>query len=183
MLRRISLAILLGGASILPAAAQDPGAAHADPFLYTAQAVLLILGMAFTGYWAYEAFNAPPIRLGDGPTPPRYMTQPSQYRMGAIAFVAMCLLVYALIAYFHKEFLPLVGIVAPELYQTIEASMTDGSLAYPLVVVFAAAIFVTSLKIENEWNPLLVLRRVVQGWVSIPQIANALMVMARDELV
>jgi hypothetical protein len=183
MLRRTSLAIVLSVASSLPALAQDAGASHPDTVLYTAQAVLLVLGMAFTGYWAYQAFNAPPIRLGDGPTLPRYMTQPSQYRMGAIAFVVMCLLVYALIAYFHKEFLPLVATVAPELYQTIRASMTDGSLAYPLVVIFAAAIFVTSLKIESEWNPLLILRRVVHGWVSIPQIANALMVMARDELV
>jgi hypothetical protein len=183
MVRRISLAIVLSVVSSLPALAQDDGAAHPDTVLYTAQAALLVLGMAFTGYWAYQAFNAPPIRLGDGPTLPRYMTQPSQYRMGAIAFVVMCLLVYALIAYFHKEFLPLVATVAPELYQTIRASMTDGSLAYPLVVIFAAAIFVTSLKIESDWNPLLILRRVVHGWVSIPQIANALMVMARDELV
>ncbi|MDB5408880.1 MAG: hypothetical protein JWL84_3792 [Rhodospirillales bacterium] len=103
--------------------------------------------------------------------------------MGAIAFVAICLLVYSLIAYFHKEFLPLVAIVAPELYQTIEKSTTDGSLTYPLVVVFAAAIFVVSLKIESDWNPLLVLRRVVHGWVSIPQLANAFMVMAKDELI
>jgi hypothetical protein len=183
MARRTWLAVVLSGVMTLPAAAQDPSAPPPDTLLYTAQAALLILGLAFTGYWAYEAFNAPPIRLGDGPTLPRYMTQPSQYRMGAIAFVVMCLLVYALIAYFHKEFLPLVGILAPQLYQTIEKSMTDGSLAYPLVVIFAAAIFVTSLKIESEWNPLLVLRRVVHGWVSIPQIANALMVMARDELV
>jgi hypothetical protein len=183
MFQRISLAVLLSGTLHLPAAAQDAGATQPDPFLYTAQAVLLILGMAFTGYWAYDGFNAPPIRLGDGHTLPRYMTQPSQYRMGAIAFVAMCLLVYVLIAYFHKEFLPLVGIIAPELQHTIEKSMTDGSLGYPLVVIFAAAIFVTSLKIESEWNPLLVLRRVVHGWVSIPQLANALMVMARDELV
>jgi hypothetical protein len=183
MVRKIWLAVLLSGAMTVRAAAQDASAAAPDNILYTAQAVLLILGMAFTGYWAYEAFNAPPIRLGDGPTLPRYMTQPSQYRMGAIAFVVMCLLVYALIAYFHREFLPLVGIVAPELYRTIDKSTTDGSLAYPLVVIFAAAIFVTSLKIESEWNPLLVLRRVVHGWVSIPQIANALMVMARDELV
>jgi ABC-type amino acid transport substrate-binding protein len=39
------------------------------------------------------------------------------------------------------------------------------------------------LKIEQDWNPIFVLRRVVHGWVSIPQIANALMVMMRDELV
>ena len=60
--------------------------------------------------------------------------------------------------------------------------MKDGSLSYPLVVIFSAAIFVSLLKVEKDWNPLFVLRRVVQGWVSIPQFANAIMVMARDEL-
>lgn len=151
--------------------------------VYMAQWVLLILGMAFAGYWAYEAFDRPPIKLGDGPALPRYMTQPSQYRLGVIVFVGTCLLVYTLIAYFHQDLVPIVGALNPELQYAIEKSMKDGSLSYPLVVIFSAAIFVSLLKIEKDWNPIFVLRRVVHGWVSIPQIANALMVMMRDELV
>jgi ABC-type amino acid transport substrate-binding protein len=151
--------------------------------VYMSQYVLLILGMAFAGYWAYEAFDTPPIKLGDGPALPRYMTQPSQYRLGVIVFVGTCLLVYTLIAYFHQDLLPIVGALNPELQHTIERSMKDGSLPYPLAVIFSAAIFVSLLKIEKDWNPIFVLRRVVHGWVSIPQIANALMVMMRDELV
>jgi hypothetical protein len=151
--------------------------------VYIAQYVLLILGMAFAGYWAYEAFDTPPIKLGDGPALPRYMTQPSQYRLGVIVFVGTCLLVYTLIAYFHHDLLPIVGALNPELRYTIEKSMKDGSLSYPLVIIFSAAIFVSLLKVEKDWNPIFVLRRVVHGWVSIPQIANALMVMMRDELV
>jgi hypothetical protein len=50
------------------------------------------------------------------------------------------------------------------------------------VVIFSAAIFISLLRVEKDWNPLFVLRRVVHGWVSIPQFANAIMVMARDEL-
>jgi hypothetical protein len=183
MFRRITLTMFVGIVLSVPAAAQQLGAAHPDTFLYTAQAVLLFLGMAFAGYWAYEAFDTPPIKLDDGPTLPRYMTQPSQYRLGVIAYVGVCLLVYALIAYFHKPLLPLVHVVAPELYQTIENSMSDGSLPYPLVVIFSAAIFVALMKLDKDWNPLFVLRRVVHGWVAIPQLANALMVMARDELI
>ena len=182
MLQQIALMLLASGVFSLPAAAQEIGTHHPDAFLYTAQAALLILGMAFTGYWAYQAFDTPPIKLGDGPALPRYMTQPNQYRLGVIAYVGVCLLVYALIAYFHKELLPLVRALSPELHETIDKSMTDGSLAYPLVVIFSAAIFVTLLKVEKDWNPLFVLRRVVHGWVSIPQFANAVMVMARDEL-
>jgi ABC-type amino acid transport substrate-binding protein len=150
--------------------------------LFLAQYTLLSLGMAFAGYWAYQAFDRPPIKLGDGPALPRYMTQPSQYRLGVIVFVGTCLLVYSLIAYFNKQLLPIVGAINPELQNTIEKSMKDGSLPYPLVVIFSAAIFVSLLKIEKDWNPIFLLRRVVHGWVSIPQIANALMVMMRDQL-
>src|SRR5712691_4679330 len=182
MLQRFASMLLVTGTFSFPAAAQNVGASQSDAFLYMAQAALLLLGMAFAGYWAYEAFDTPPIKLGDGPTLPRYMTQPAQYRLGVIAYVGACLLVYALIAYFHRDLLPLVGAVMPELYQTIQRSMTNGSLTYPLVVIFSAAIFVSLLKVEKDWNPLFVLRRVVHGWVSIPQFANAIMVMARDEL-
>src|ERR1044071_9884621 len=176
MFQRTSLMLVAGIILSAPAAAQVLDPSHSDTFLYTAQTVLLIFGMAFAAYWAYEAFDAPPIKLGDGPTLPRYMTQPTQYRLGVLAYVGVCLLVYALIAYFHKPLLPLVRVLAPELYETIEKSMSDGSLPYPLVVIFSAAMFVALLKLDKDWIPLFVLRRVVHGWVSIPQLANALMV-------
>src|SRR5215471_14097998 len=73
--------------------------------------------------------------------------------------------------------------IDPELQTAINRSMTDGSLSYPLVVIFAAAVFVASLKFERDWNPLWVLRHALHGWISIPRLANALMMMARDELV
>ena len=183
MFRRLSVMLLVSVVFAFPAVAQALDPVHPDTFLYTAQTVLLFLGMAFAGYWAYEEFDAPPIKLGDGPTLPRYMTQPSQFRLGVIAYVGVCLLVYALIAYFHKPLLPLVRVLAPELYQAIDKSMSDGSLPYPLVVIFSAAMFVVLMKLDNDWNPLFVLRRVVHGWVSIPQLANALMVMTGDALV
>lgn len=151
--------------------------------VYLAQDLLLTLGAFFVVFSAYQAFDTPPIKLGDGPTLPRYMTQPSQYRLGVIAFVGTCLLVYALIFYFHRELLPIVGAINPELRQVIEKSMNDGSISYPLVVIFSAAIFVSLLKVEKDWNPIFLLRRVVHGWVSIPQIANAIMIMMRDELI
>ena len=182
MLQRLGLMLLVTGGFSLPAVAQNASTGQPDAFLYTAQAALLLLGMAFAGYWAYAAFDTPPIKLGDGPTLPRYMTQPAQYRLGVLVYVGACLMVYALIAYFHRDLLPLVGALMPELYQTIQRSMTNGSLTYPLVVIFSAAIFVSLLKVEKDWNPLFVLRRVVHGWVSIPQFANAIMVLARDEL-
>ena len=146
-MQRLGLMLLVTGGFSLPAVAQNASTGQPDAFLYTAQAALLLLGMAFAGYWAYAAFDTPPIKLGDGPTLPRYMTQPAQYRLGVLVYVGACLMVYALIAYFHRDLLPLVGALMPELYQTIQRSMTNGSLTYPLVVIFSAAIFVSLLKV------------------------------------
>lgn len=151
--------------------------------LYFAQCLLFALGLAFTAYWAYQAFDAPPIKFGDAPALPRYMTQPTQYRLGMIVFVAACLLIYILIAYFHEELLPIIGAINPDLKSAMEKSAKDGTLSYPLIVIFSAAIFVGLLKVDKEWNPIFLLRRVIHGWVSIPQIANALMVMMRDQLI
>src|SRR5438874_10985544 len=141
MFRRLSVMLLVSVVFAFPAVAQALDPVHPDTFLYTAQTVLLILGMAFAGYWAYEAFDAPPIKLRDGPTLPRYMTQPTQYRLGVLAYVGVRLLGYALIAYFHKPLLPILRVLAPELYDTIDQSMSDGSLPYPLVVTFGVTVF------------------------------------------
>jgi glutamine transport system substrate-binding protein len=151
--------------------------------LYLAQSALLVLGATFAAYFAYQAFDSPPITLGDGPALPKYMTQPTQYRLGLILFVATCLLIYLLIAYFHQSLVPIVGIINPDLKTAMQAAMKDGSLPYPLAVIFSAAIFMGLLKVQKDWNPIFVLRRVVHGWVSIPQIANEFMILMRDELV
>src|SRR3954454_6075746 len=158
MFQRTSLMLLAAVLLSAPAAAQALDPSHPDTFLYTAQTVLLILGLAFAGYWAYQAFDAPPIKLGDGPTLPRYMTQPTQYRLGVLAYVGVCLLVYALIAYFHKPLLPLVRVLAPDLYDTIDKSMSDASLPYPIVVPSSASFFIALMKLDKDWNPLFVHR-------------------------
>jgi hypothetical protein len=183
MFKSLSLSVPVSLAFSVSAIAEQTGTTVADPLLYPPVTVLLILGMALVGYWAYEAFNTPPIPLGDGPTPPRYMTQPSQYRTAVIVFVAVCLIFYSLIAYFHREILPLVGYISPPLYKFVQSLTTDGTLSAPLVVIFSAATFFVLLKFEREWNPIALLRRVLHGWVAIPELANTIMLLARDKLV
>ena len=137
MLRGLGLCLLLS-AVVIPAAAQSAVVGGQDTVLISAEEVLLLLGMIYAGYSAYQAFNASPIKLGDDPTLPRYMTQPSQYRLGAIVFVATCLLVYALIAYFHQALMPVAKQLFPQFYQIIQTWMTGDTLSYPLVVIAAA---------------------------------------------
>ena len=63
MFRRLSVMLLVSVVFAVPAVAQALDPVHPDTFLYTAQTVLLLLGMAFAGYWAYEAFDAAAIAV------------------------------------------------------------------------------------------------------------------------
>ena len=145
----------------------------------------MIGAMAIAAYLAYEAFDTPSIKLGDDdPTPPRYMTQPRQYRLAAIAYIVICLAFYDLGTYFFKDLLPLADFVAPSwLQKMIDSLAANGLLSFPLTVVLAAAILFVLLKTETDWNPLFLLRRLVWGWASIPQFANTIKLRARDALV
>ncbi len=184
MLQRTFLLLLMSGVLSSPVCAQETGFDPPHSLLNAAQTVLFFLGMVFVGYRTYGAFDSPPVALGDGPAPPRYMTQPRQYRLGVIVYVAICLLIYALAIYFYKQLLPIVGGIAPELLQKlIENSTKEGSLSFPLVIIFAAGVLFVLLKNEADWNPLFMLRRLVWGWASIPHFANAIMGAARDDLV
>ena len=152
--------------------------------MYLAQFLLLILGMTFAGYAAYKAFGRTSFSFAGEPTLARYMTRPGQYRLGVITYVALCLLIYALVIYFYRDFLPIADLVAPpEFRLVIETWMSSGSLPRAVVVISAALIFVVLLSVDKDWNPAFTLRRVVYGCLSVPQLANSLMVLARDELV
>jgi hypothetical protein len=182
--RRICLTLLVIGASSAPAVADDSDSRAFASILFPAQVALLIGAMAIAAYFAYSAFDTPTIKLGDGPTPPRYMTQPRQYRLAVIAYIVICVAFYDLGAYFFKDLLPLADFVAPSwLQKMIDSLAANGLLSFPLTVVLAATILFVLLKTETDWNPLFLLRRLVWGWVSIPQLANTIMLKARDALV
>jgi hypothetical protein len=184
MIKRIYSTFILIYISIIPAAAQDKNSDILPSILYPAQIAFLLCAMIIAAYYARAAFDAPPIELGDGPTLPWYMTQPRQYRIAVIAYIVICLAFYDLGAYFFRDLLPLADFVAPAWLETlIQKVAAKGLLSFPLTVVLAAAVFFILLKKnDTEWNPLLLLRRLVWGWASIPQFANAIMLTARDAL-
>jgi len=184
MIRRIYLTIILIYISIIPAAAQDHNSNALPSILDPTQIAFLLCAMVIAAYYARAAFDAPPIELGDSRTPPRYMTQPPQYRLAVIAYIVICLAFYDLGTYFFKDLLPLANFVAPAWLETlIQKTTANGLLTFPLTVVLAAAVFFILLKNDTEWNPLLLLRRLIWGLASIPQFANAIMLTARDALV
>ena len=153
------------------------------PFvIWGSQAVILLFGLLFSGYFAYQAFNKPAITLGEWPTDPRYMARRNQFRAGASLFVFVSLLLYIIIAFFHKELLPILKLYDEDLFKIAEGFTKNGSFAYPVVVILVSAAFVALLKVENPWNPLLVLRNVIHSWALIPSLARHLMGSIKDTL-
>jgi hypothetical protein len=184
MFKRVYLTAILTIGSIIPALAGDYGSGALASMIDPGQIALLLCAMAIAAYYAREAFDTPPIKLGDGPTLPRYMTQPRQYRLAVIAYIVICLAFYDLGTYFFKDLLPLANFVVPAGLETIiSKAAANGLLTFPVTVVLAAAVFFILLNTNTEWNPLLLLRRLVWGLASIPQFANAIMLTARDALV
>jgi hypothetical protein len=179
MLKRISLLLAvctLASPVSAQTAPDDLASVYSDPTLLA----LFTIAAFFVLYSASRAFDAP---VGDGPTLPRYMTQQNQYRLGLTAYAGTCLLLYALFNYYYKDLLPLTEYIEPQWKDLIEESMRHGYIHYPLIAIVSAAVFLRFLKIESDWNPLSVLRRVVHRWVSIPELVNALTWTIRDGLV
>ena len=180
---RASLGLTISGLLSLPAAAQDFFSEHPASTYYLPLGTLLLLAMAIAAYTAHGAFELPSAKLGEDPAPPKYMTQPRQYRMGEAAFISICLLVYGLIVWYYQDLLPIIDFEAPSYVRNaIEHSVSDNKMSFPIVVILAAAVLVSLLKAERDWNPLFMLRRLVWSWVSIPQLASLIMETARNEL-
>ena len=111
------------------------------------------------------------------------MAQPRQYRAAAIVYVIICLVFYVYFAYFWKDLLRLAETVAPPWFQKIVGgAVQNGLLSFPVAGVSALVISCVLLKTEADWNPLVSLRRLVWNWVSIPKLADTIMLAARDAL-
>src|SRR5579871_5967097 len=86
--------------------AEDSSGQAVDPISWGFGAVLVACALMLAAYYAHVAFEAPIATPDDGPAPPRYMTQPRQYRMGMTAYIGLCLVAYALIVYNYKDLSP-----------------------------------------------------------------------------
>ena len=180
---RFVSAVAITASLCLPAAAQGDPANGADPVYYGLRVLLITIALLMAAYYAHTAFEAPITTPDEGPAPPRYMTQARQYRMGMVAYIGLCLIAYVLIVAYYKDLFPFIELAAPpQVRPLMDSAIKQSSMSFPVVVVLGVAALVTLLKVEHEWNPLFALRRVVWGWVSIPELANQIMSAARDDL-
>jgi hypothetical protein len=181
MRQTLSLALLLSSSTAV-AAAETVANSETSDLVYV-HIVLFILGLLLAAYWAVEAFSRASVTLGDIPTLPRYMTRANQYMVGLLAFTVIAVILYALAAYLHKQVIPAISMFFPQLYEPFKPHIEGNSREYLFIIMLISSAYLFLLKHDAEWNVLLILRRVIQGWVSIPYLANTLMTLARDALV
>jgi len=177
----LSLALLLSGPTAVAAA--ETVTSQETPDLVYVHLVLFLCGLLLAAYWAVEAFSRASVTLGDLPTLPKYMTRANQYTVGLLAFTVIAMGLYALAAYLHRQVIPAISIFFPQLYEPLKPHIEGNSPKYLIIIILISSAYLYLLKHDAEWNILLILRRVIQGWVSIPYLANTLMTLARDALV
>ena len=182
LIRFVSI-LAMSWALSTPAGAQALAADDTAYYAYGLHYLVAAIGLVFAGYYAHNSFAAPIATPEDGPAPPRYMTQPNQYRMGMTAYIGSCLAAYVLIVVYYKDVAPLLELAAPPQFrQLIDDTIKQSSMSFPAVVVLGVVALVTLLRIEQEWNPLFAFRRLVWRWVSIPELVNQTTAAARDNL-
>jgi hypothetical protein len=177
----LSAALLFSGPTAVAAA--ETVTSQETPDLVYVHLVLFLLGLLLAAYWAVEAFSRASVTLGDLPTLPKYMTRANQYTVGLLAFTVIAMCLYALAAYLHRQVIPAISIFFPQLYEPLKPHIEGNSPKYLFIILLLSSAYLYLLKHDAEWNILLILRRVIQGWVSIPYLANTLMTLARDALV
>lgn len=167
--------ILLSGILLLaicsPAFA-DPAVPVVDSRAWLAHWAMILLGVLVAMRLAFDAFARRAVNVADVPTFPRYMTTPQQYRLGSLAFMAFASAFFLLLVWRHKEVVALVKIFGEGLSKPVIDAVESEAVPY-LVVVFAMGmVYLYCLTKEANWNVLLMMRDVIQSWISIPQLAG-----------
>ena len=148
---RIVSSLTITASLCLPAAAQNSVPDDGGYYYYALRILLVTIAIVLAAHYAHGAFEAPITTPEDGPAPPRYLTQPHQYRMGMMAYIGLCLAVYALILGYYRDLAPFLEVAAPpEFRDVIDAEIKQTSTSFPVVVILGVAALVMLLKIERE---------------------------------
>lgn len=140
--------------------------------VHYAHMAVTALGLLFAIRMADQAFGRHALPLADSPTFPRYMTSRGQYLLGSWAFTVIAAFVFLLIVYLHKEVIQVAKLFGEPLSKNIIEAVSNDDASYLLTVVVMGSIYLFLLQKEAEWNVLLMLRDLIQTWISVPQLGR-----------
>ena len=157
-----------------PALAQEDDAVSASVLPDLTQWAITLLGMVVAARLATQAFDRRSIPIANVPTFPRYMTSRSQYRLGTLIFVIFACGFFLLLVQEHREVVGTLYLLDDwiPIPKNILQAIKDQSAPYLLVVGAMGAVYLYFLTKEAPWNVLLMMRDVIQRWISIPQLAG-----------
>jgi hypothetical protein len=146
--------------------------------------VITVGGTLRAALLALRAFNRPTRLVAEVPTVPVYMTSRVQYHLGSVAFVAFACGFFLLLVHFHQEVVGLFNIlpVPAVISKPVLDAVKDRSTPYLLIVTGMGALYRYFLATESDWNLLLMMRDLVQRWISIPQLASRIVTLIRFSL-
>jgi hypothetical protein len=174
MARVLSCCIMLF-AACLPALAQGNVATNVQlPDSDVIHWMIALGGTLWAAVLASRAFNRPAIPIADVPTVPMFMTGRGQYQLGSLIFVIFASAFFLLLVRLHREVVGILDLVPlpVTIPKEIRQAIDDQSGSYLAIVGVMGAIYLYFLTKESEWNFLLMMRDVIQRWISIPQLAG-----------
>jgi hypothetical protein len=173
---------------IIVFAAIGPALAQTDPQQFVDNSsfhfFITIGGAVWAAILALRAFNRPSRLVADVATYPVYMTSRFQYHLGSAAFVAFACGFFLVLVHFHQEVVSLLNIfpVPASFSKAALDAVKDRSTPYLLIVTGMGSLYLYLLARESDWNVLLMMRDVVQSWISIPQLASGIITQIRFSL-
>jgi hypothetical protein len=149
-----------------------------DPSLV--HSIVTLLGLAVAGRLAWQAFGRA-VTIAEVPTIPRYMTSRQQYRLGSFAFVLFACGFFLLLVHENRSVIALASLL-PAIPESLLQAANDQSAPYLVVIAAMGAVYLYLLTKEARWNVLLMMRDVIQSWISVPQLAKQIMAQIRFSL-
>jgi hypothetical protein len=157
--------------SLVPAWAEAANASESNNLFYGHVAVTA-LGVLFAVRMADQAFGRRALTLADTPTFPRYMTSRGQYMLGNVAFIAFASFVFLLILYLHREVVQVAEVAGLPVPKGVSDAIEKNEASYLMIIFAMGGVYLFLLRKENEWNVLLMMRDLIQTWISVPQLGN-----------
>jgi hypothetical protein len=162
------------------ASADQVGDAASDLVPSLVRWSITLLGLVVAGRLAWQAFGRA-VNIAEVPTFPRYMTTRQQYRLGGFIFVVFSCGFFLLLIHENRDVIALAPLVPAFPVAFIEAAKSQ-SAPYLTVVAAMGIVYLFLLTKEAQWNVLLMVRDVIQSWISVPQLAKQIMAQIRFSL-
>src|SRR5688572_18881849 len=156
---------------ISTASAEAAGATNTDNLFY-AHVAVTALGLFFAVRMADQAFGRRALPLADTPTFPRYMTSRGQYLLGSWLFIVFAAFVFLLIVYLHKEVIQVAELAGAPVPKTVSEAVLKSEASYLMIIFAMGGVYLYLLQKETNWNILLMMRDLIQSWISVPQLGH-----------